>query len=108
MIPADQSSARRPTHVLARMEPLAGHEDQVEMLLREYAVHVRSSPGTLEFRVFRERREEGSLVVLETYRDDEAFAQHLADESGRAFNAELASHVSGGESAVTLLDVVDA
>lgn len=65
-------------------------------LLREYAVHVNADPGCDRFEVYVDRDDADRIVVIERYRDQEAFANHLADPENEVLNAKLADVTLGG------------
>jgi quinol monooxygenase YgiN len=88
--------------LVAEFTALPGNEAEVEALLRDLTSAVRAEPGCLVFDSFviadppavaeadAPRAEVGSrFVVVETYRDAAAFAEHLAQPHGAAFNAAL-------------------
>lgn len=66
-----------------------GRAEEVESLIGSYAGHVRAEPGNVLFDVYRRAEEPDRFVVLEIYRDQEAFDAHLGAEAGRAFNDAL-------------------
>jgi quinol monooxygenase YgiN len=88
--------------LVAEFTALPGREDQVEALLADLAVAVRSEPGCLVFDSYSvidppmvakdaaaARVEGRRFVVVESYRDTGAFESHLAQPHGAVFNAAL-------------------
>ena len=68
---------------------------QVRQLLDQYGEHVRSMDGTERFEVYQ-NRDASEIIVLERYRDDDAFAEHLADPENAVLNDRLAELTDGG------------
>ena len=88
--------------LVAEFTALPGREEEVERLLLALTAEVRNEPGCLEFTPHRVApAPAGSaiatspapvgfrFVVAEAYRDEEAFAAHLAEPHGAEFNAAL-------------------
>ncbi len=72
-------------------ENLAG----VRELLDEYGEHVRSMDGAERFEVYQ-NQDAAEIIVLERYRDDAAFSEHLADPENTVLNDQLAELTDGG------------
>ncbi|MER5172936.1 antibiotic biosynthesis monooxygenase [Thioclava sp. GXIMD2076] len=85
----------------ARAVPLAGQEDRLRALVAELARNVRAEAGNLRFEASHER--DGAVVMIEEYRDDQAFEHHLAQPHTQQFNAALEEIVENGGSEVTEL-----
>ncbi|GAA1760539.1 putative quinol monooxygenase [Agromyces humatus] len=88
--------------LIARFTALPGREEEVANLLLALTAKVRAEPGCLAFEPYRvESAPPGSgavagpepagaaFVVQEAYRDEAAFAEHLAAGYGAEFNAAL-------------------
>lgn len=86
----------RPVDLIASIPSRPGLGSQVLALLQEYAVHVNADPGCDRFEVYVDRDDADRIVVLERYRDDAAFADHLADPENAVLNAKLAELTLGG------------
>lgn len=69
---------------------------EVKELLDAYAEHVLSMDGSERFEVYLDRDAPERVVVLERYRDEDAFAAHLADPENEVLNAKLADLTDGG------------
>lgn len=82
--------------LIASIPSRPGRGGQVLALLQEYAVHVNADPGCDRFEVYVDRDDSDRVVVLERYRDDAAFAAHLADPQNGVLNAALAELTLGG------------
>jgi quinol monooxygenase YgiN len=91
------------TSLYAEFTVLPGNEQRVSELVRDLTAAVRNEPGNVFFEPFRLETNPLHYVVFETYADEAAFAEHLAAEHGKAFNAELTPLVVGGASALTWL-----
>jgi quinol monooxygenase YgiN len=102
--------------LVARFTALPGREDQVERLLLGLTAKVREEPGCLAFephRVGPAPAGSGAapgpepigtgFVVVEAYRDEDAFAEHLAAPYGASFNAALGPLIEEDGSVLTFL-----
>lgn len=69
---------------------------EVKRLLDAYAVHVLSMDGAERFEVYMDRDEPTRIVVLERYRDQAAFDEHIADPDNAVLNDRLALLTNGG------------
>lgn len=106
-LPLDQLARfRQPRRVIAEFRSLPGREREVSALIAAYAEVVRAERGTLEFAVHRESGPRGGYVVTESYRDENAFRDHLNDPAGLSFNSKLAPLIESGVSKVRLIDIV--
>ena len=74
-------------------------------LIGAYAEHVNASPGTVRFEVYTERDNPNQFVIIECYRDEDAFKGHLADPENTVFNDKLGPLISGDASELTFLEV---
>ena len=82
-------SDRKEVVLYAEFTAKPGAAAVVDELVSGFAQTVRAEPGNLTFDVYRRAESPDRFVVFEVYRDSAAFDEHLAAESGRAFNAEL-------------------
>jgi quinol monooxygenase YgiN len=87
----------------AEFTVIPGNEDRVRELLTELTVKVRAEPGNIAFEPYTLESDSSHYFVFEIYKDEHAFAEHIAQEHGKHFNAELSSLVAGGASALTWL-----
>ncbi len=111
------SSEEGRVELIARFTALPGREEEVARLLLALTAEVREEPGCLAFEPHRVapapagshaiRRRMSSIgtgfVVIEAYRDETAFADHLAAGYGTAFNEALAPLIVEGGSVLTFL-----
>ncbi|GAA1800761.1 putative quinol monooxygenase [Agromyces neolithicus] len=113
------SSAEGRVELVARFTALPGREEEVARLLLALAANVREEPGCLAFEAYRvgpapsgsgataEPVPAGTgFVVLEAYRDEAAFAEHLAAEHGAEFNAALAPLIIEDGSVLTFMSLL--
>ncbi|MBT2497868.1 antibiotic biosynthesis monooxygenase [Agromyces sp. ISL-38] len=102
--------------LVAEFTALPGREEEVERLLLALTAEVRNEPGCLEFTPHRvAHAPAGAAVatssapvgsrfhVTEAYRDEEAFAAHLAGQYGAEFNAALHPLIVEDRSSLTFL-----
>jgi quinol monooxygenase YgiN len=102
--------------LVARFTAAPGREEEVAHLLLALTAKVREEPGCLAFEPYRVaappagRGVEGGsepvgtgFVVVEAYRDEAAFAEHLAAPYGAEFNAALGPLIEGDGSVLTFL-----
>lgn len=87
----------------AEFTVLPGNEDRVRDLLAELTVKVRSEPGNIAFEPYTLESDSSHFFVFEIYKDEQAFTEHISQEHGKRFNAELSTLVVGGASALTWL-----
>ena len=92
----------------AEFTVISGNEARVRQLVREFTEVVRAEPGNLSFTAHILESDPASYFVYEVYRDEEAFAAHLAAPAGAEFNAQLAPLVIDGGSRLTMLAELDA
>ncbi|MFT8808410.1 putative quinol monooxygenase [Gluconobacter sp.] len=90
----------------ATLRALPGRRETLRDLLTALAADVRAEPGCERFMVYTLASDPDLFHVQETYRDDDAFAAHMATEHGRVFNQTITSLVEGGGSEVVFLDAV--
>jgi quinol monooxygenase YgiN len=93
-------------NLIATIPVAADVRDQVARLLSDYGHDVRAEPGNLRFELYLDA-DAGALVVVERYRDQAAFADHLARPENAAFNSELARVTNGGASRLQMLEFLD-
>lgn len=102
--------------LIARFTALPGREEEVERLLLALTAKVREEPGCLAFEPHRvgpapvgsgATADPGpagtGFVVLEAYRDETAFGEHLAAEYGAEFNAALGPLIVEDGSVLTFI-----
>ncbi|EHH67946.1 putative quinol monooxygenase [Gluconobacter morbifer] len=95
-----------PKTLYATMKALPGQRDRLRALLTDLACDVRAEPGCERFVVYTLASDPDSFHVEETYRDEAAFAAHMATEHGRIFNDAITPLVENGGSDVVFLDPV--
>lgn len=91
--------------LIARFECRDGAREVVADLIGAYAEHVNASLGTVRFEVYTERDDPNQFVIIECYRDEDAFKAHLADPANTAFNDKLGPLITGDASELTFLEV---
>lgn len=69
--------------IVARWLVKAGHEDEVEALLREMLPHARSEPGCVMYEGNRDVADPRRFLLYEQYRDEAAFQAHIATDAFR-------------------------
>jgi quinol monooxygenase YgiN len=84
-----------------------GAEDDVALLLRDYARKVREEEGNLAFDSYTKASAPRAFWIFEVYRDEDAFRMHLKAPYGAPFNAALAPLIEEDASALTFLDPLD-
>lgn len=102
--------------LVARFTAVPGREEEVAHLLLALAAKVREEPGCLAFEPYRVAAptagtgvEAGpepigtGFVVVEAYRDEAAFAEHLGAPHGAEFNAALGPLIQEDGSVLTFL-----
>ena len=110
------SSEEDRVELIARFTALPGREEEVERLLLALTAKVREEPGCLAFEPHRvgpapagpaataEPGQAGTgFVVLEAYRDEAGFAEHLAADYGAEFNAALGPLIAEDGSVLTFI-----
>jgi len=88
----------------AEFTAVAGQEQAVAALLRDYGARVRMEPGNITFAAYTKESDGRQVFVFEEYRNEDAFQVHLAAPYGRTFNEALAPLVDGGGSTLTFLN----
>lgn len=61
---------------------------EVKAHLDEYAKHVLSMDGSERFEVYIDKEVPTRVVVIEQYRDEAAFAEHIADPENAVLNGK--------------------
>ena len=105
--------------LIARFTALPGREDEVARLLLALTASVREEPGCLAFDPHRVAPAPAGtaaasgpepigtgFAVVEAYRDEAAFAAHLAAPYGAEFNAALVPLIVEDGSVLTFLSRV--
>ncbi|MFC0267453.1 antibiotic biosynthesis monooxygenase [Kushneria aurantia] len=88
--------------MMARITPVEGQTSQVRHHVEALARRVRREAGNIRFET-HEASDASGFVIIEEYRDDDAFQRHLAMPHTQQFNAALESLAEGGGSSVTEL-----
>jgi quinol monooxygenase YgiN len=88
----------------AHFVALPGSEAAVTALVLDLADAVRAEPGCLQFEPYTRSDDPRSWIVVEAYRDEEAFVTHLSNPHTRSFNSQIEGHVVGGASTLVWLD----
>lgn len=81
------------TTLIATFTARAGEGATVARLIAAYADAVRSEPGNERFEPFTDAEDDHRFVVVESYRDEDAFTAHLGARANADFNAELVNHI---------------
>ena len=110
------SSGAGRVELIARFTALPGREEEVASLLLALTAKVRDEPGCLVFEPYRVGQAPSGFdaaaepaaggtcfVVLEAYRDEAAFAEHIAAEYGAEFNAALGPLIVEDGSVLTFI-----
>ncbi|MFI5733732.1 putative quinol monooxygenase [Kribbella sp. NPDC051587] len=97
----DLPPGERPMIAVVRAVP--GHEAQLAAAIATLTTAVRSEPGCVEFRSFREASNPGVFQLYEIYADTDAFRTHLATSHVAHFFTELAQHSTTDAAALTQL-----
>lgn len=87
----------------AEFTVVPGAEEQVQALIADFALKVRSEPGNVSFEPFTVQSQSRRYFVFEVYRDDHAFEQHISAPYGAEFNSALANLIEEPESVLTWL-----
>jgi quinol monooxygenase YgiN len=77
--------------------------DQVRDLIVGYGESVRQEPGNVFFEIYTDNSDPAAFVIVERYRNDEAFSAHLGTELGKEFNAKLSALIEGTGSELQFL-----
>lgn len=85
-------------NLIATIPAYANTADEVRRLLEDYAAHCLTMDGTERFEVYADRDLPTRIVVVERYRDQEAFRLHLSDPENAVLNGTLAELTDGGSS----------
>ncbi|BBF72347.1 hypothetical protein EBBID32_21430 [Sphingobium indicum BiD32] len=76
--------------VFVRFLPKAGHEAEVEAILRIMVPNTRAEPGNLRYDLFKADHEGRTLFhLIERYRDDDAVAFHRETDHYKAYRASI-------------------
>lgn len=92
--------------LIARFRALDGDESLASSLIGAYGEVVRSEPGNVFFDIYTDRDDDRSFVIIERYRNEQGFQDHLNGDAGKEFNAKLAPLVEGGGSELQFLRIV--
>lgn len=88
----------------AEIKPEKGQEDFIKKAISNYAEFVRKEPGNVRFEVYE--TEDGTIHIQETYKDENAFKQHISYPENKKFNDSIIGKVAGGASSVYFLKAV--
>ena len=72
-------------------------------LIVDYGDFVRQEPEKVFFEIYSDSEEARQFVIVERYRDQEAFDAYLATQEGKAFNASLEPLIDGTGSQLQFL-----
>ncbi len=89
--------------VVAKIKAKAGEEGKVEKALRDVLPKVREEEGTLEYLLNRSQSDPSTLMVLEKYKDMDAFMAHGSSPYLAEMFAEILP-VLDGDLSVELFD----
>lgn len=101
------SHETEPVTLIARFRALEGQESLASSLIGAYGEVVRSEPGNVFFDIYTDRDDDRAFVIIERYRNEQGFHDHLNGAAGKEFNAKLAPLVEGGGSELQFLRIVD-
>lgn len=90
-----------PHIVMAELTALEGREKELSARIAELAEAVRKEAGNEGFEVFMKAGVDRGWLMIERYRDKEAFDRHLGLAHTRAFNEAVRTLAEGGGSSVT-------
>lgn len=93
--------------LVARFRALDGQQSVASALIAAYGEIVRSEPGNVFFDIYTDRDDDRAFVIMERYRNEQGFHDHLNGAAGKEFNAKLAPLVEGGGSELQFLRIVD-
>lgn len=88
----------------ATIKALPGQEAFLKEAITNYAITVRKEAGNVRFEVYE--REDGTLHIEETYKDEAAFQHHIGTDYGKKFNEDIKDKVVGGGSDCVFLKPV--
>ena len=94
--PAASSGVADQINLIAFIPANEGSAEQVHDLLVEYGEHVLTMDGAERFEVFSNQDDPNQLIVVERYRDQQAFDEHLADPENEVLNTAMADLTDGG------------
>jgi quinol monooxygenase YgiN len=111
------SSEEGRVELIARFTALPGRVEEVADLLLAHTTTVREEPGCVAFEPYRASAPPAgaavtagpestgaAFTVLEAYRDEAAFAEHLAAPYGAEFNAALGPLIVEDGSVLTFIE----
>ena len=91
-VPGDLPAGPRP--MIAVVDALPGHADELRGAIAELAAAVRREPGCVTFIPYADVGVEGRFHLYEVYRDVAAFQDHLQTAHVHRFFGALARHSS--------------
>ncbi|CAN5579580.1 putative quinol monooxygenase [soil metagenome] len=95
--------ASGPVSLLAEFTALPGTRSEVAALVARLVDDVRAEPGNMVFDAWVQTDEPDRWLVVEMYRDKQAFEAHLAAPHCHAFNRAIVGLVHGDGSQLTWL-----
>ena len=99
------SENTEPVTLIATFRAVAGQDSHVFGLISAYGEVVRKEPGNIFFEIYTERDDRHAFVIIERYRNEQAFQRHLDGAEGTAFNLQLAPLVEGEGSELQFLRI---
>ena len=91
--------------VVAKIKAKAGEEEKVEKALRGVLPKVREEEGTISYTLNKSQSDPSTFMVLEKYRDMDAFVFHSSTQYLAEMFAEIVP-VLDGDLAVELFDEI--
>lgn len=87
-----------PVALIATINATAGSGRELGTLLADYAQHVLAMDGAERFEVYEDTSDPDVFIVIERYRDHDAFKLHLDDPANTELNSKLQNLSAGGSS----------
>lgn len=88
--------------IFASFVPKAGHEEDVEHILRDMLEPTRGEPGCRRYDLFRTRGETGGFHLFEIYDDFAAVEHHRSTAHYKAYRAMIEQHLAAPIQAVLM------
>jgi quinol monooxygenase YgiN len=92
--------------LIAQFTALPDAIDRVRQMIVDYGDAVRAEAGNQRFEVYTKADDPRAFVIIEVYRDEHAFQEHLAAPYGTPFNSALEPLIVEDHSVLTFLDAV--
>lgn len=90
-------------NLIATFRAKDGHFEDVRALIVGYGDFVRQEPGNVFFEIYSDFEDTHEFVIVERYRDQEAFDAHLGTREGQLFNESLTPLIEGSGSQLQFL-----